>query len=77
MTPSEARKAGASWGLSFARARFASDTATVDAYRRRRGAEVLTLPRDPRTAFWVGFDAAHDAEWVRLEETEADGNQRG
>ncbi len=65
-----AQQAGASWGISFARVEFAGDVAALDEYRRRRAVDIGACPRDARTAFWTAFDAAHDAEWVRLLETE-------
>lgn len=68
MTPRDARKAGASWGLSEARAwHDGTDDAAVE-YRARLHAEMnAKIPVDLRAEFWAGHDAAYDAEWARLE----------
>ena len=67
MTPRDARKAGASWGLSEARAEYGKRMATATNYAMRREEEAHRLPEELRPAFYEARDAAYDAEWARLE----------
>lgn len=68
MTPRDARKAGAIWGVSYARAQHAGDVATADAYWLRFNDECdrwgeLDLVVEAASA----FEATCAAERARLE----------
>ena len=69
MTPRDARRAGASWATSLARARHDGPYyPTVVAYRLRWQDEHDALAgRELREAFVAGYREVYDAEWARLE----------
>lgn len=67
MTPRDARKAGASWGISIARARHGTRDRTLRTYLDRCMAERRALTPDLLAAFDAALEAAKQAEWARLE----------
>lgn len=69
MTPRDARKAGASWGLSLARAIYHGPPGVCHVLHERADRQREGLPAELRDPFENGLVAAWMAEMARLEGT--------